>query len=117
MLQKLSEHIAGCWARAEDAERRAVQASDATVRADNERLAQSWRHLARSYEFVESLERFLLDAGKWRAAPLPLPQPPCPKCGQGMRLLGIEPTMDDRDLFTFECTTCAHLEVIGDSVK
>ena len=38
------------------------------MRIDNERMAKSWRHLARSYQFVESLERFLLDSDKARSA-------------------------------------------------
>lgn len=62
MLQRLSEHIANCLERAADAERRAAEVSDEVVRLDNIRLARSWRHLASSYQFVESLERFLLDA-------------------------------------------------------
>jgi len=36
-----------------------VDATDPALRSDNEMLAQSWHHLARSYQFVESLERFL----------------------------------------------------------
>jgi hypothetical protein len=38
-------------------------------RTDYETMASSWRHLARSYEFVESLERFLLDALKAKMPP------------------------------------------------
>src|SRR5215470_2509110 len=59
MLLKLSGHISNCLERAADAELRAVQSTDSAIRSDNELLAQSWRHLARSYQFVESLERFL----------------------------------------------------------
>ena len=62
MLQKLSDHIAHCLAQANVAELRASEASNQTVSGDYERLAQSWRHLASSYQFVETLERFLLDA-------------------------------------------------------
>jgi len=49
-------------------------------------------------------------------APPPAPVPPlllCPHCAIEMRLLGIEPENDRRDLFTFECTTCGRLEVRG----
>ena len=74
MLHKLGDHIAGCYARAAEAERRAAQSPDETLRTDLEQMAQTWRHLARSYEFVESLERFLLDAD--RARSVPEPQPP-----------------------------------------
>lgn len=59
MLLKLNGHIANCLERAANAEQRALQATDAALRSDHEMLAASWRHLSRSYQFVESLERFL----------------------------------------------------------
>jgi hypothetical protein len=59
--------------RAEAAERRSAELTDPESRRDLERIAESWRHLARSYQFVESLERFLLDAEKWKNAPPPAP--------------------------------------------
>jgi predicted RNA-binding Zn-ribbon protein involved in translation (DUF1610 family) len=34
----------------------------------------------------------------------------CPKCGREMRLMGIEPESPNRDLFTFECEKCEHIE-------
>jgi hypothetical protein len=37
----------------------------------------------------------------------------CPKCNREMRLFGIEPESDVRDLFTFECPNCSILEVRG----
>lgn len=74
MLQKLSTHIGECWLRAEEEDRRAGESTDARLRTDHERMAKSWRHLARSYQFIESLERFLIDAKKARDA-LP-PEPP-----------------------------------------
>lgn len=64
MLLKLSLHISNCLERAANAEQRALQASDPVIRSDNELLAASWRHLSRSYQFVESLERFLSDNGR-----------------------------------------------------
>jgi hypothetical protein len=70
MLQKLGDHIANCLAQATVAERRASETSDETLRGDYERLAKTWRHLANSYLFVESLERFLLDADKAKRASL-----------------------------------------------
>jgi hypothetical protein len=66
MLQKLGTHIADCLHRAAEADRRAAVESDESLRADNLRMAAAWRHLARSYQFVESLERFLLDADRRR---------------------------------------------------
>jgi CheY-like chemotaxis protein len=64
MLQKLGEHIANCLMRAEAAERRASDAPDTAFRTDYEEVAKGWRQLARSYEFAESLKRFLLVAKK-----------------------------------------------------
>lgn len=71
MLLKLSGHITNCLERAASAEQRALDSTDPATRTDNEMLAQSWRHLARSYEFVESLERFLSDTGRNKREVLP----------------------------------------------
>ena len=65
MLQKLGAHIADCLHFAAEAEQRAAAETDERLRTDNLRMAEAWRRLARSYQFVESLERFLLDAD-WR---------------------------------------------------
>jgi hypothetical protein len=62
MLQKLGDHIANCRKRAELAEERAATSTDSMLKADHLAMAKQWLYLARSYEFVESLERFLLDA-------------------------------------------------------
>jgi hypothetical protein len=113
VLQKLGDHIANCLARADDAERRGADASDSRTKAESERMAKAWRHLARSYQFVESLERFLLD-GRTTRNILPAVPLHCPKCNLEMRLLGIEAdNVTSGDLFTFECTNCGHLEVMG----
>ena len=66
VLQRLGVHIADALERAEAAERRARDAIDPALRLDNERMAQSWRRLARSYQFVESLEKFLMDSRQQR---------------------------------------------------
>ena len=66
VLQRLGVHIADALERAEAAERRARDAIDPALRLDNERMAQSWRRLARSYQFVESLEKFLIDSQRQR---------------------------------------------------
>lgn len=112
MLQKLGEHITSCLARADDAERRGSETSDAGIKAENERMANAWRHLARSYQFVEGLERFLLDGGATKGT---LPPPPlhCPKCNHAMRLFGIETNSNTSELFTFECTDCGRYEVMS----
>ena len=66
MLQKVSDHIANCLARAAEAERHAAETSSEAVRIDNERMAKTWINLASSYQFAERLERFLLVADKRR---------------------------------------------------
>jgi hypothetical protein len=70
MIEKLNKHITDCLDQAAEAERRAAELVDSALQTRNERMSQMWRHLARSYQFVESLQRFLLDE-KTRA-----PQPP-----------------------------------------
>jgi hypothetical protein len=61
MLQKLSDHVTECIARATDTERRAHEATDSQLRQDLLDIARRWRHLAESYQFVESLDSFLLE--------------------------------------------------------
>ena len=61
MLLKLNSHISNCLHRAAEAQQRASEATDPAIRSDHEKLAQSWRHLAKSYQFVESLELFIAD--------------------------------------------------------
>ena len=75
MLLKLSVHISNCLQLAAQAEQLAKETTDPAIRSDNEKLAQSWRHLAASYQFVESLEHFLSDKerNKADAAPPQLP--------------------------------------------
>jgi hypothetical protein len=62
MLQILGEHIAACHHRAAECKGRAEQAADPTIKTELLDLERAWAHLARSYEFVETLERFLLSA-------------------------------------------------------
>ena len=112
MLQKLGDHITNCLTRAEEADHRGLEISDSEAKAETARMAKAWRHLARSYEFIESLERFLLD-GHAAKNGLPATPPQCPKCSHDMRLFGIEPDGETSELFTFECTDCEHLEVMG----
>ena len=90
MLQKLGDHIAHCLANASLTELRASEASNETLRADYDSLAKTWRHLASSYQFVESLERFLLDADKARRA-----QPREPANENGGRVLLVRSTAFD----------------------
>jgi hypothetical protein len=71
MLLKLSRHISNCLERAAKAEQRAQQSSDPASRSDHEMLAQSWHHLARSYQFVESLQRFLSEKDRLKNEAIP----------------------------------------------
>jgi hypothetical protein len=75
MLQELGDHITNFLARAAEAERRAAESSNDAIRVEHETMARNWRHLAGSYQFVESLERFLLDS-RARRAQKPSESPP-----------------------------------------
>ena len=59
MLQKASEDVAECLRRAAEAEGRAEAAINAKDKAEYLRIADTWRTLARSYEFQGSLGRFI----------------------------------------------------------
>ena len=77
--------FANCLALAADAEQRAAEAHTEALRVDYERLARTWRHLANSYQFVQSLECFLLDSDKARRA---RPADPANENGGRVRPLG-----------------------------
>ena len=62
MLQKLSQHISECYDRAADCRQRAEHTTESARKTELLDFERTWTHLARSYEFVESLERFLLAA-------------------------------------------------------
>ena len=64
MLQKLGDHIQHCLERAEECKKAAASEFDARVRSELMNLETQWRHVAKSYEFIASLERFLVDAQK-----------------------------------------------------
>jgi hypothetical protein len=66
MLLKLNRHISACYKRAAECKSRAERATDPELKADFANLESSWTHLARSYECVESLERFLLSAYSYK---------------------------------------------------
>ena len=61
MLHKPSDHVTECITRAADTERRAGEATDSQLRQDLLDIAKRWRHLADSYQFVESLDSFLVE--------------------------------------------------------
>jgi hypothetical protein len=64
MLQKLGDHIATCLKRADQCKAAAAAATDPTIRSQLSDLEVQWRHVAKSYEFIASLEQFLVDAQK-----------------------------------------------------
>ena len=65
MLQKIADRIKTCLDRAAEAEDRASRTDNPNVKTHYAQLAKSWRHLARSYEFVESLDDFQREAATW----------------------------------------------------
>jgi hypothetical protein len=61
MLQKLGDHIQSCLQHADRCRAAAESERDIRVRSQLEALGQQWQHVAKTYEFVASLEKFLLD--------------------------------------------------------
>src|SRR5215472_189785 len=59
MLQKVSEQVAECLRRAAEADARAEVTNGAKNKIEYQRIADTWRTLARSYEFQGSLGRFV----------------------------------------------------------
>ncbi len=57
-----------CRRQAAEAESQATQITDQHLKAVYLRIAQQWSALARSYEFVDSAEHFLLDAKRSKDA-------------------------------------------------
>ena len=120
MLQKLAEHISQCFARAREAEGRAEAAVDSQIREDNLALARQWRDVAERYQFIESLERFLLDVDSSKAPLAQLDAEPfikdlhreCPKCSGMMRLSRVEPAEPDHDRRWFVCERCDYEESV-----
>jgi hypothetical protein len=64
MLQKLGDHIAACLERANQCKTAAASATDPTIRSQLSDLELQWQNVAKSYEFIASLEQFLVDAQK-----------------------------------------------------
>ena len=57
-----------CWRQAAEAEIQAAQITDPHLKAVHLRIAHQWSALARSYEFADSAEHFLLDAKRTKDA-------------------------------------------------
>ena len=61
MLQKLSDHVVECLARAAQAERQARASDDPAAKADFLDMARRWNALAESMQFVDKIDQFLLE--------------------------------------------------------
>ncbi len=57
-----------CWRKAAEAAIQAEQITDQHLKAVYLRIANQWRDLARTYEFADSAEHFLLDAKRAKNA-------------------------------------------------
>jgi hypothetical protein len=57
-----------CWRQAAEAEKQAALITDPHLKAVYLRIADQWSALARSYEFADSAEHFLLDAKRIKEA-------------------------------------------------
>src|SRR5215472_5335954 len=71
MLQKLSDEIGDCLARAAEARRRADAARDPQLQTEYLQQEESWKRLAQCYRFAESLDCFLpkgVEAEGWQPA-------------------------------------------------
>jgi hypothetical protein len=133
VLQRLGDDIADALERAAEADGRAAAATDPDMRLEYGRLALSWRRLAQSMEFVERLEKFLLEAESQANLPetgapnrqgrlasdsidkLFKDTRPCPTCARAMKLIDSVPAMDGLpEAHTFRCFGCN--EVIAEAV-
>jgi hypothetical protein len=61
MFQNLCDKINACLEQAERCREAAASEVDERVRQQLLELEQQWQQVAESYEFIESLERLLLD--------------------------------------------------------
>ncbi len=79
MLQKLGDHIAEARKRAAECDEAARDAPDEKSRTNLVQMGKAWARVARAYEFVASLERFLMDAHKngWPVRVEEFPQSMC----------------------------------------
>ena len=64
MLQRLGDHISACLQRADQCKEAAALETNERVKTQLLEMERQWRHVAKSYEFIEGLERFLLDRQK-----------------------------------------------------
>jgi hypothetical protein len=59
--RKLGDHISNCFAQAAEAKRQADATADADANTDFLSLERTWLELAHQYQFMEGLERFLMN--------------------------------------------------------
>jgi hypothetical protein len=71
VLQRLGRHITEAYEHALQAENEATVAVSPTARKEWEKLARSWRMVAKGLEFLESLDRFLVDSDQAKAVKPP----------------------------------------------
>jgi hypothetical protein len=71
VFQHLGTHITEAYQHALDAEHQAAAASTSAIRQEYESLARSWRTVAKSLEFVGTLERFVTDSQRAKDAKPP----------------------------------------------
>ena len=77
LLQKASEQVAECLRGAAEAEARAEATIDAKIKAEYQRIADTWRTLSHSYEFQGSLGRFIsFNESRKKALPFVAPSSP-----------------------------------------
>jgi hypothetical protein len=69
MLQEFGDQISACLERAEQCREAAASETDDRVRHQLLDLEQQWQHVAKSYEFIETVERFLLDRHSYTLPP------------------------------------------------
>ena len=60
MLQRLGEYVSACLQRADECRNAAASETDDRVRSQLLDLERQWQHVAKSYEFLETLEQFIL---------------------------------------------------------
>ena len=60
MFQRLGEYVSACLQRADERRKAAASETDDHIRSQLLDLEQQWQHIAKSYEFIETLERFVL---------------------------------------------------------
>ena len=75
MLQKLGDHIHESHKHAAEGAELAKTEPDGKVREKLLKMEQTWTHPAKSYELVQSLESFLLDAHRRVVEGIDAPRP------------------------------------------